>query len=265
MQTDSNTEIGRSTCRTCSEEKPLSEFYTRDSRSGRIRRTECKACHYVRCQEYQRDIKSGRRQKIPRTEVLPEDMRRCAHCRGLKSTTQFPSSCTDGSPRRHSWCRQCLSERASEIRRLNLDAPYHLIGKKCHVCGQLKAASDFNLSQGSPDGRVARCRPCENAAREKRLSHLSVNERSRLRRNVAYKTMYRVTIEQVDAMLAAQDGKCGICGRVLDRVYVDHCHKTKRVRGILCCRCNTRLQSVEDSAFLIRSLAYLSAAYEAHN
>lgn len=49
-----------------------------------------------------------------------------------------------------------------------------------------------------------------------------------------------MTAERYDELLAAQGGVCAICrkpptGR---RLAVDHCHRTRRVRGILCYRCN---------------------------
>ena len=55
------------------------------------------------------------------------------------------------------------------------------------------------------------------------------------------KTTYGITPEQYDEMLAAQGGVCASCGgqqRVGRPLCVDHCHKTKRVRGLLCDACN---------------------------
>lgn len=46
-------------------------------------------------------------------------------------------------------------------------------------------------------------------------------------------------------MLIAQAGRCAVCSRPLvgrahtdDELCVDHCHETKRVRALLCRRCN---------------------------
>jgi hypothetical protein len=59
-------------------------------------------------------------------------------------------------------------------------------------------------------------------------------------RNTVLKYLYNITIEDYDAMFAAQNGLCAICneppkGR---RFSVDHNHKTGRVRGLLCNPCN---------------------------
>ena len=47
----------------------------------------------------------------------------------------------------------------------------------------------------------------------------------------------------------SQKGKCAICGAKPDTRWkmlaVDHCHRTKKVRGLLCMTCNTMLGRLE--------------------
>lgn len=75
---------------------------------------------------------------------------------------------------------------------------------------------------------------------------------------------YSITVEQYDAMLAEQDGGCAICGtRIADRAgrrhYVDHCHETGIVRGVLCSACNSGLGHFKDNRDLLyRAIEYLS-------
>ena len=57
---------------------------------------------------------------------------------------------------------------------------------------------------------------------------------------------YGLTPEDYDRMLAAQGGRCAICGTDNpggqgNRLHVDHDHETGRVRGLLCQGCNARL------------------------
>jgi hypothetical protein len=75
---------------------------------------------------------------------------------------------------------------------------------------------------------------------------------------------YGLTRQDFDAILAAQGGVCAICGssdpgmKNSGRLYVDHCHQSKRVRGLLCRACNTMLGCVKDRPELLRAgAAYL--------
>lgn len=53
---------------------------------------------------------------------------------------------------------------------------------------------------------------------------------------------FGLTLEQWSEMLIAQGGRCPVCQDPLDprgqRTHTDHCHRTGRVRGILCYFCN---------------------------
>ena len=63
-----------------------------------------------------------------------------------------------------------------------------------------------------------------------------------------------------NAMWLAQDGKCAICRQVcIKALAVDHCHKTGKIRGLLCMRCNTALGMFKDDpALLLKAIEYLS-------
>jgi len=61
-------------------------------------------------------------------------------------------------------------------------------------------------------------------------------------------------------MMTAQGGKCAICGHrsTDDRNFfpvVDHCHKTKKARGLLCMNCNMGIGKFKDSPTLMREAA----------
>ena len=62
-------------------------------------------------------------------------------------------------------------------------------------------------------------------------------------RNTDLLRMYGITIDEYDAMLAAQGGVCAICERTptTRRLHVDHDHANLLVRGLLCDACNRRV------------------------
>ena len=62
------------------------------------------------------------------------------------------------------------------------------------------------------------------------------------------KRVYGITLEQYEEALKMQNGRCALC-RALPkkrRLSIDHCHKTGQLRGLLCLRCNTALERVEN-------------------
>lgn len=73
---------------------------------------------------------------------------------------------------------------------------------------------------------------------------------------------YGLTLADYNAMLAAQDMACAICGQRSDKpLHVDHDHETGEVRGLLCNSCNTGLGFFKDR---IRLLAAAIVYLEEH-
>ena len=89
------------------------------------------------------------------------------------------------------------------------------------------------------------------------------NRTQRLRR-------YGLTHAQYDAMLEAQGGVCGLCGKVethrgrngeVSRLAVDHDHVTGSIRALLCHSCNTGVGLfLDDPALLRRAADYIEGA-----
>jgi len=61
------------------------------------------------------------------------------------------------------------------------------------------------------------------------------------------KRLCGLTIEQRDDLLTKQNGICPICKDAVLQPHVDHCHKTGKIRGILCSKCNMLLGFLDDS------------------
>ena len=83
-----------------------------------------------------------------------------------------------------------------------------------------------------------------------------IERRSRLKR-------YGLTIEEFEVIKIAQNGLCAICNEAFDskkrNCHIDHNHSTRKVRGLLCSRCNKGLGLFKDNKEnLISALRYLN-------
>jgi len=70
---------------------------------------------------------------------------------------------------------------------------------------------------------------------------------------------YHITSEDYEAMVKLQNG-CGICGKIyIKKKYrIDHDHKTRKIRGLLCDKCNRGLGFFGDNiSGLQKVLTYL--------
>jgi hypothetical protein len=64
-----------------------------------------------------------------------------------------------------------------------------------------------------------------------------------------------------NALLRKQGGVCAICGTRRSRKAVDHDHLTKRVRGVLCQKCNSGIGMFEDNInWLRKAIKYIKEA-----
>lgn len=77
---------------------------------------------------------------------------------------------------------------------------------------------------------------------------------------------YGISLEQYNDLLLAQDGVCAICKEPEKRqrysLAVDHCHKTKKVRGLLCRVCNTAIGSLNDDIDRARRMVLYLERYQ---
>ena len=75
--------------------------------------------------------------------------------------------------------------------------------------------------------------------------------------------LYGITPDDYDRLLMEQGGVCAVCKRPpadKQRLCVDHCHTTNKVRGLLCSKCNTGLGQFDESpGSLLSAIAYLAA------
>lgn len=81
---------------------------------------------------------------------------------------------------------------------------------------------------------------------------------------------YNLTESDYESLLVKQNYVCAICGKLPNprqarktkkrkqrSLVVDHCHKTGKVRGLLCQKCNVSLWAIEDTTWETKARAYL--------
>jgi len=111
--------------------------------------------------------------------------------------------------------------------------------KSCRTCGQEKDASQFYRMSSGYQGRVLECREC--------------------RRDFERAAQYGMTVSEMRCFIEKANGRCAICGVDNEKLNIDHCHNSNRVRGMLCTRCNTRLGVFDDHEWLKQAAEYLGA------
>lgn len=74
---------------------------------------------------------------------------------------------------------------------------------------------------------------------------------------------FGMTLENYSSLFERQNGLCAICQKEekKKRLSIDHDHKTKKVRGLLCSQCNSAIGLFSDNIVLMKNaIAYLKKA-----
>jgi hypothetical protein len=104
--------------------------------------------------------------------------------------------------------------------------------------------------------------------REKRNSYLREWGRKNpdKKREQKFRNRYKINLPYYNLLATKQSNKCAICGHVpsgagIDKyLRVDHDHTTKKIRGLLCLKCNSGLGFFKDDIDLLnKAKLYLSA------
>jgi hypothetical protein len=85
-------------------------------------------------------------------------------------------------------------------------------------------------------------------------------------RNHRLQKLFGITLKDYDKISKRQKRVCAICKLEERETYktspkvlaVDHCHKTGKVRGLLCRKCNVGIGNFKDNILLLKSaISYL--------
>ncbi len=163
--------------------------------------------------------------------------------------------------------------------------------KRCGKCNIKKKHSAFCVDNRAKDGLASWCRECHLLHQQskkgkeskkvaaKKYSQTKKGKTSAYRANKNWnkrhpskvkeyriKCSHGLSLAQYTTLLDNQEGLCAICRVQLSslppkQIHVDHCHRTKKVRGVLCHYCNLGLGQFRDSIlYLDAAKRYLTGA-----
>lgn len=146
--------------------------------------------------------------------------------------------------------------------------------KRCKKCGVEKPENQFRVCRGYVRHQCRECdrkymearrvrEPERYAAGARKWSKEHPKQRNDTKRKwrnrnpekhraLVRKSLYGIGPEEFNILYLNQNGRCAICvKKILDGsgrngLVVDHCHRTGRVRGLLCAACNRGLGAFMD-------------------
>jgi len=167
--------------------------------------------------------------------------------------------------------------------------------KPCTRCKEVKSLGLFSKNKRTPDGYKYVCKTCissdyfknQDKEKAKRKAHYNGKKSEYIERSYNWreqnpekrqlsekkrslKKKYGLEWATYINMMEAQDGRCAICNTPLSvhanehfpSACVDHCHKTGKIRGLLCYSCNLVLGYARDDVAILESAkAYLNGTF----
>ncbi len=187
---------------------------------------------------------------------MVDELFRCRICGNQKDLSEFYPRYERG--RLDARCKSCCAERSKAYHERNKAKQSHFPTKKrCWKCKRELATSAFGFCRSYADWLNPSCKQC---AREyaKQIGNPAKKLRDpNGRKDNLYKN-YRLRPDDYARILNAQDNRCAICESVFTKTpYVDHCHDTGRVRGLLCRPCNTLMAALDRPKYLEKAMNYL--------
>ena len=145
--------------------------------------------------------------------------------------------------------------------------------KNCSNCKKKLSLDSFSPSKYHKCGFMSHCKKCRAEAEHKRRQNKEYRKKvkayksdpknKRQTKNMALQRLFGISIEKFDKMLKEQNYVCAICFQKetnlkRENLSVDHCHKTGKVRGLLCSNCNHGIGMLKDNiGILENAIKYL--------
>jgi protein-arginine kinase activator protein McsA len=155
-------------------------------------------------------------------------------------------------PNKTKVCKTCLQEK---------DLTYFAIQKGaklgvrnyCKTCVNIKSTTNYMKKEKKP------LQTREDSLQKKRIWYAGNKERNK---NNRLRKVYGISLEQYNFLVNLQTGQCACCQKPTKLLYVDHCHETGKIRGLLCQQCNAGIGLLGDTLTDIeKAVAYLKGTY----
>ena len=160
--------------------------------------------------------------------------KQCTKCKEVKDTELFMKR-KDSKDGLRGWCRKCMQDNVEACRKADPEKYIAVAQKAAMKMGPRRLQSTKSWERANP-----------RKVKNKRLR------------------IYKMTIEQYESLLLKQNDSCALCKKHKSELnkdlYVDHCHKTGKVRGLLCQKCNSGLGFLNDDPALCEAaITYLKS------
>lgn len=195
------------------------------------------------------------------------ETKECRICRAAKPLNEFAKS------KRHadgllSACKRCIEAQRLALVGPAIDESGGYV-KRCSECRIMRPITEFVRSRYGKGGRHHACKHCTYPKREayEKTAKDKINVARRLRywrdpekaRDTQIRWSRKVGKGVYQRLLERQGNGCAICGRTdnpgKSRLAIDHCHKSGKIRGLLCTCCNQAIGQMKDSPELLRKAA----------
>lgn len=140
--------------------------------------------------------------------------------------------------------------------------------KTCEIHGNLTKQQTYNYSVNKKT--YLKCSKCQNKWSKKHYSKNKnkYNTRCSVKKKILtlksnLKKRNNISIDEYNLMVEKQCNLCAICKKpesrkdyrnnITIRLSVDHCHKSQKIRGLLCDKCNRGIGHFDDSPEILKS------------
>ena len=238
------------TCKKCNLELNEECFPIKQIMPGgkRSYRGTCKVCTHI--------------EKMPYIVTLPHNTKVCTLCNCIKPIDQIVKGTSK--------CIPCYNESRRKEKII-------IEFKTCNDCKIEKNLEEFRDRQGRKDQtyKHSLCKGCENKRRRIRtvLKEKTIIKDSRYNTNlerinfikkeykkIARAKRYDMSVDELDVMETEQNNQCYLCNKKAEHntygtLCIDHCHKSGKVRKLLCNACNAFLGAAKDDVEFLRKCA----------